>query len=986
MEAVRNLRTRRQLKKAHKTTTSSDALTSDLNLEAYTLESPRHSCTSFSILQRSTAYKLCDPKDHDSDGPSPSPQSPEDEIDTPDEANNNTSSNSHNRSQDYDHPMEDQCPKSTSYDPVPTFMSPDTSISDDRPSSSRTASSWPFEGSDDKYDEIKLGDENDEQELNWASRILGNLDRELALDLNLNGIRIKSPSSPINEPNEKGEADNDLLFFNCPPRKEVYTSSHWYTFAVIFLAIYATVMAFVYVVISLIRPSWGFLRTDATVWSPSTATLLCTLVARTIDGAFISIMVVFVGQVLSRRAIASDSRGMTIAEMSMRDWIVQPTMLFTNPRSFRYAGASFLGTISFVAAITAYIYTTATSALVSPVLLYDGAKTKLMYGDVLTSYGDVQYIAANCKTPITTSQDPANSALTCLNIELSGQGYTNLNGFMENWSNEATNGSDLLKWMENRPIPTSNLYQNTTAIGNWVDTQYSDMSQSYLKYGRIINNITMTMPHAGIFAAARHEKNNIDQPVGLAGAGAYEIHAAVPGPTVNVMCVNVEQDELAPLVYTRFPNSEVENNTLGIPDWLVPKYYSEWASSTPWPENDIYGNATVLDDVFRWGEEYGRQRPAFAMYPIVFNTVLDSSRNYTTDSQYILAKSNSTSDYTLCSLRSFLNPNCSTVYDVGSEAGKLTSQCNVLGDRFAYNAVIPNAPTSLSKDWVDVANSLVTSMSLNDGINAANASIARFLTQMIATEPSLSPISPSIAEALAVAAGSTLLLSTLGSPFVHYWDYNQPTLNTAMLGKFSASMSQELYISSYEQQWQKMLYIPLFIMFFGSLLLTCYFVYEFFMIEKRGLVIDYTEPQHLFTLAVNSPPSRLLAGSCAGGPKGRQLDYPWHIREHELSGHMYIQGEETRRERVASCMRRGIVPDSEGGDIQGPGTLERLRGFATTVSFQTMATKRTRSSDMVCEGKSDPYSSRAGSRSASRSDDGDSTVKSLSSAESQLAD
>lgn len=140
--------------------------------------------------------------------------------------------------------------------------------------------------------------------------------------------------------------DDYLLPVNCPPRKEVYATFHWFVFAMVFLSIYSTVMSFVLLVVAFLRPSWGFLRTEAAIWSSSTATLLCTLVATTIDGSFISLMVTFVGQVLSRRAISRNSRGMSIAEMSMRDWIIQPTVLFTNPQAFKYAGASFLGITS----------------------------------------------------------------------------------------------------------------------------------------------------------------------------------------------------------------------------------------------------------------------------------------------------------------------------------------------------------------------------------------------------------------------------------------------------------------------------------------------------------------------------------------------------------------------------------------------------------------------------------------------------------------
>ena len=54
------------------------------------------------------------------------------------------------------------------------------------------------------------------------------------------------------------------------------------------------------------------------------------------------------------------------------------------------------------------------------------------------------------------------------------------------------------------------MYDNTTVEGSWIHEQ--DMAQVSKHYGRIINNITMAMPHSGIFAATRDPINNIMQP------------------------------------------------------------------------------------------------------------------------------------------------------------------------------------------------------------------------------------------------------------------------------------------------------------------------------------------------------------------------------------------------------------------------------------------------------------------------------------------
>jgi len=54
-------------------------------------------------------------------------------------------------------------------------------------------------------------------------------------------------------------------------------------------------------------------------------------------------------------------------------------------------------------------------------------------------------------------------------------------------------------------------------------------------------------------------------------------------------------------------------------------------------------------------------------------------------------------------------------------------------------------------------------------------------------------------------------------------------------------------------------------------------------------VTDYTEPQNLFALAVNSPPNQRLDGSCGAGPKGDQLNFGWHVGQEEGTNHYFIK-------------------------------------------------------------------------------------------------
>jgi hypothetical protein len=61
-----------------------------------------------------------------------------------------------------------------------------------------------------------------------------------------------------------------------------------------------------------------------------------------------------------------------------------------------------------------------------------------------------------------------------------------------------------------------------------------------------------------------------------------------------------------------------------------------------------------------------------------------------------------------------------------------------------------------------------------------------------------------------------------------------------------------------------------------STLLLNVFMLGYFIVQP-GLVTDFSQPPQLFALAMNSPPTRALAGSCGGGPEGKQYKVSWSI-------------------------------------------------------------------------------------------------------------
>lgn len=51
--------------------------------------------------------------------------------------------------------------------------------------------------------------------------------------------------------------------------------------------------------------------------------------------------------------------------------------------------------------------------------------------------------------------------------------------------------------MDQRPAPQTMLYDNITMIGSWIEAQYSDTEQTSKDHERVINNVSLALPHPG---------------------------------------------------------------------------------------------------------------------------------------------------------------------------------------------------------------------------------------------------------------------------------------------------------------------------------------------------------------------------------------------------------------------------------------------------------------------------------------------------------
>ncbi|KAJ5893937.1 hypothetical protein N7495_005628 [Penicillium taxi] len=698
---------------------------------------------------------------------------------------------------------------------------------------------------------------------------------------------------------------------NCPSRSTVLQKRFsWISVTIFFLAIWSTVLSGVYLAVAIRKPRW---TTIGVSLSLSTVNLLCAFFAKTIELSYVTICVAFLGQALSRRALMKESRGISIADMSMRAWIMQPGSMIVHWETLRYSALSFLGAIALIATIVAMLYTTAAEALVSPKLSLGPVESTILWGKVYTSFGNPFYLQKNCQTPIQLSMDPDSRNQTCLEMEHVGSSYHNYQQWIATWADLVNSGNNMSDQLRLRPQPSGSLWDNTTITGSWIEIQ--NMTEQSDNYGRMVNNITMAFPHGGIPIAAMDSKNEIRQPQDASGEGKYNIEASVPSPAVNVLCVGMSKSDLDPLVYSSWPNANFNATT--------------WSEDPPddIPPMPSWLNRTNVDSIFGFGEKYGQRPPVFGTFPEANNTILNTTGVSPANAIYLIGKpSVSNPEYVMCAIRAKLTGVCSTKYDAASSGASLSTNCENVTNKLQYDLNEANFIEGWwASDWKNVAADWGIALSLGSGITTSQASNDRLLMQMMpahnnATDTySLDPYLPSVAEALAVMAGSTLILSTLNSPFVQGWNYSEADgsdcdmLSTPTYQHFTASLQAMSYSSGGTQRWQGVFYVVLSFAF-----LTSAICLGFIIIEARGhQVTDFTEPQNLFSLAMNSPHSSKLEGACGCGPLGHQLKERWYIGMEEDHAHYYIRAKADRARLESKS------PEPAGDPASGSG-YERL--------------------------------------------------------------
>ncbi|KAH6646708.1 hypothetical protein BKA67DRAFT_540204 [Truncatella angustata] len=234
------------------------------------------------------------------------------------------------------------------------------------------------------------------------------------------------------------------------------------------------------------------------------------------------------------------------------------------------------------ATISTLFYISACNTLVTPKVMWSDWKGRGTFcGQVRTSYANISHIIKACPTMNNASPDTS-----CVVMKANGDSCRTFFTYLSDWQDVSRHSES----QASRPVARAVIMENTTLSSAWMEG-YPIVAEVG---GRLINNVTLAIPHAGLSTLYSNPFNasvDIRQPASTEDTDGYDMAASVVSPAINVMCVSTFDHEIKPLVSA--PGKPIKLQT-----------------------NDT----TVLDDVFHWGGKHngtygaksdGRYRPVF---------------------------------------------------------------------------------------------------------------------------------------------------------------------------------------------------------------------------------------------------------------------------------------------------------------------------------------------------------------------------------------
>ena len=224
----------------------------------------------------------------------------------------------------------------------------------------------------------------------------------------------------------------------------------WLLRPIVLASMYSTLLSGLWLGIAICRFKYSHIGV-LTHLDPQTAAVLSTGFSKSIELSFVTVYGAMLGQILSQRALEK-SKSITIADMLMRSWVVQPETIVTQWESVRHAAFTYLGIFTLLSTLTTMLYTTAADTLVAPKLKYGKAEHRVLIGRVINSYANNFALMDRCTTPISKKDDPEYGGSTCAAIEDSGEAFYNYMKYLGLWTEYLAQGNcseDLAK----RPPP-----------------------------------------------------------------------------------------------------------------------------------------------------------------------------------------------------------------------------------------------------------------------------------------------------------------------------------------------------------------------------------------------------------------------------------------------------------------------------------------------------------------------------------------------------
>ena len=564
---------------------------------------------------------------------------------------------------------------------------------------------------------------------------------------------------------------------DCHARRPYFTSrSTWLNGGIICICSISTTFSAIFVLLASKGQRYGNLigNNPDSKMEISTAILTTSVVAKTIELTLVTASVAFMGQVISRKALKStQGSGVTLAEITMWRWVVQPGTLLTQSEIARYSGLTILGVLTILTAVLSTFYVTAATAVVQPVSKESQWHSKIMAGSVKADFANALYQQSLCQTPVNRSIDPVYSGVTCTQSQYAGRSLHNHEGFMAAWVEYASTGNGSSN-QQQRPAKINLPYLGSEVVPQWVNI--INTTETSHRYGRVFNRVSLALPHVGVVNAVHDQRNSLPRSEVSGSPGSFSLWAAVPSPVIDVLCVHMNETELKPIVYSAWPNDDHVDAITWSPSLLLAK-----ATTT---------NETVVDEIFDWNKKDTKYMldypPVFPKFPIPFNTVLNKTGVTPGRSAiYIMGQgADNTSWYRgpelagifpVCRIQVGISSECSTRYSVSTTGSRVEALCDDSAKDMAYIEVQANASRYRGvSNWGDIGTYWSYSLGLETGIFNGSSSISRLLMSWLLAPSDvdnvyLNPLLPSLAEALAILASDTVVLSWQGVSFKDYW-------------------------------------------------------------------------------------------------------------------------------------------------------------------------------------------------------------------------